>query len=292
MIVREAIGKAASYLARAGITASRLEAELLLGKVLGLDRTQLYMDYDRPLTGGEVEGYRSLLLARGREKVPVAYLTGEKSFLGLSLAIPRGVFIPRPETEELVEAAMERMAGKIREKPETPRAFLDLCTGSGAIALVLAQRFPRAAVVATDLSGEAVRTARANADRYKLGDRVTVREGDLFAAVKEGETFDLIICNPPYIPRPALEKLPLEIKRHEPLAALDGGPDGLAILRRVIAGAPRHLRPGGVLALEHGHDQAEILAALVRAAGLVAPDARLDLAGRPRILLAEKPVDR
>ncbi|MCL6615371.1 MAG: peptide chain release factor N(5)-glutamine methyltransferase [Firmicutes bacterium] len=235
--MREAIGKAASYLARACIAAARLEAELLLGKVLGLDRTRLYVDYDRPLTGEEVERFRSLLLARARERVPVAYLTGEKSFLGLSLAIPRGVFIPRPETEELVEAAVERMAKKAREEPETPLTFLDLCTGSGAIAVALARRFPSAAVVATDLSSEAVRAARGNVERHGLGDRVTVGEGDLFTAVEEGVAFDLIVSNPPYIPRPALEELPPEIKRHEPLGALDGGPDGLAVLRRIIAEA-------------------------------------------------------
>ncbi|MGQ9780477.1 MAG: peptide chain release factor N(5)-glutamine methyltransferase [Bacillota bacterium] len=286
--MREALAKAASYLARAGHEAGRLEAELLLGKVLGLDRTRLYIDYDRPLDEDEVARFRQLLLARARDKIPVAYLTGEKSFYGLSLAVPRGVFIPRPETEELVEA----VAARIRKKEAffgSPFALLDLCTGSGAVAVALARMFPAAFVLAVDISPAALQAARTNAARHGVGERVTVIEGDLFAAVEDGRLFAAVVANPPYIPGHALAGLPREVKEYEPREALDGGPDGLSVIRRIVHEAPCYLFPGGILALEHGHDQGEAVAALAAEAGLVEIETQKDLSGRPRILLAEKP---
>ncbi|NLG84240.1 MAG: peptide chain release factor N(5)-glutamine methyltransferase, partial [Firmicutes bacterium] len=265
-----------------------LEAELLLGKVLGLDRTRLYIDYDRPLEEDEIARFRELLLIRARDKIPLAYLIGEKSFGGLSFFIPRGVFIPRPETEELVEA----VAARIRKKEAfggSTFSVLDLCTGSGAVAVTLARMFPGALILAVDISPVAVQAARANAARHGVGERVTAVVGDLFTAVEAGRLFAVVVANPPYIPTPAMADLPREIREYEPREALDGGPDGLTIIRRIVEMAPRYLLPGGLLALEHGHDQGEALATLAAAAGLVGIAIQKDLAGRPRILLAEKP---
>lgn len=289
LTVRDIVNKSAAYLAAAGLESSRLEAELLVGHALDLDRTQLYVQFDRPVTEDERRTLRALLLARARERQPVAYLTGHRLFLGLDLLVPRGVFIPRPETEELVEAVAGRLAGPWRIHEERPMHLLDLCTGTGAIALTLAHRFPQAQVVAVDLAPQAVEAAAANASRLGLSDRVSVRAGDLWAALDLADSFDVVVANPPYIPRAALAALPVEVAGHEPRLALDGGPDGLEVHRRIMAGLERHLRPGGLLALEHGPEQAGQLAVLAQQAGLAGVEDRPDLAGRPRVLLAQRP---
>lgn len=286
--VREIISKSAAYLASAGLESSRLEAELLVGHALRLERMQLYVQFDRPVTEDELRVIRALLLARAKERQPVAYLTGHRVFLGLDLLVPKGVFIPRPETEELVEAAAELLAEPGRSGADLLFDLLDLCTGSGAVALALARRFPRATVTAVDLAPEAVEAAKANAARLGMGNRVTVSIGDLWDALDPTALFEAVVANPPYIPHHIIPTLPQDVG-HEPQMALDGGPDGLDVYRRIISGLGRHLRPGGLLALEHGADQAEQLAALAHQIGLVAIADRTDLAGRPRVLLARRP---
>ena len=281
--VREIISKSASYLAGAGLTAARLEAELLVGLVVGLDRTQLYVQYDRQIGEAELERLRPLLLARAKERIPVAYLTGHKYFLALDLVVPETVFIPRPETEELVEAVVSRLA----VAHEEPLTVLDLCTGTGAIALSLAKRYSSSRITAVDLSPAAVGAAMDNARRLGLAGRVHVHQGDLWEAVPP-ESFDVIVSNPPYIPTTALAELPEEVRRHEPSSALDGGADGLEFYRRIMAGVYLRLKSHGLLALEHGEEQSDAIAELARQHDLVQIEQLMDLSGRPRILLARR----
>ncbi|MGE5550764.1 MAG: peptide chain release factor N(5)-glutamine methyltransferase [Bacteroidota bacterium] len=285
--LREIVAKSAAYLAGAGLTAPRLEAELLIGAAIGLDRIQLYVQYDRPLAETEIQTMRELLRARAKERVPIAYLTGRKYFLGHALSVPRGVFIPRPETEELVEAAVTRLSA-IGVTQDQPLEILDLCTGTGAISLALAKKYGRATILAVDLSPLAVRAAEDNVKRFQLEGRLTVRQGDLWEAVPQNRVFDLIISNPPYIPSALIAGLPAEIREHEPHLALDGGEDGLLFYHRILSTSGRYLRPGGLVALEHGEDQGRPIADLARHYGLDRVAQHDDLSGCPRILLAQK----
>ncbi|GEJ58508.1 peptide chain release factor N(5)-glutamine methyltransferase [Anaeromyxobacter diazotrophicus] len=261
------------YFARAGVDAPRLTAELLLAHALGCDRVRLYLDFDKPLGPDELARYRALVKRRG-EGEPTAYLTGAKEFYGHALRVDARALIPRPETELLVEAALAAL-------PEEGAA-LDLCTGTGCVAIALALARPRARVTATDLSPEALALAAENAAR--LAAPVTLLQGDLFAPVPAGARFDVLTANPPYVPTGELAGLARELAR-EPRLALDGGPDGLSVLRRVVADAPRFLAPGGALLLEMHESHAGPLPALCREAGLAA-EVRRDLAGLPRLVVA------
>lgn len=281
--IRDILQRTAAYLGQAGIAAARLEAELLLGSVLGLDRTQLYVQYDRPVGEHELAALRPLLLRRTKDREPVTYLIGHKSFYGMDLLVPKGVFIPRPETEELVEAIAARAGEKDRAY-----AILDLCAGSGAVGLALARRLPHSTVLAVDISPAAVAAVTENATRLGVHDRVTAADGDLWAAVPEGRSFHVVVANPPYIPTAAMADLPPEVRDHEPSLALAGGTDGLDVYRRIFADLDRHLLPGGFLGLEHGADQGPQVAALARGAGLAEIESLLDMAGHPRMLLARK----
>jgi release factor glutamine methyltransferase len=262
------------YFSRTGVDAPRLTAELLLAHALGCDRVRLYLDFDKPLGPEELARYRELVKRRG-EGEPTAYLTGAKEFYGHAFRVDPRALIPRPETELLVEAALEAL-------PEEGTA-LDLCTGTGCVAIALALARPRAAVTAVDLSVEALALARENAAR--LAAPVTLLEGDLFAPVPAGARFDAVTANPPYVPAGELPGLARELRR-EPRLALDGGPDGLAVLRRLVRDAPPFLRPGGTLLLEMHESHADPLPALCREAGFARAEVRRDLAGLPRLVVA------
>jgi release factor glutamine methyltransferase len=236
--------------AERGLGTPRLDAELLLAKVVGRDRVGLYAHFDQPLSASELSAYRELIRRRfGGE--PVAYLIGEKEFHSLLLSVDKHVLVPRPDTETLVDTALSLIG-------QTGRV-LDVGTGSGAVALALKKERPGLEVVAIDQSKEAARMATQNAERLAL--ELDVRIGDLFEPVAEDAPFDLVVSNPPYIPTPEIATLSREVQR-EPRAALDGGEDGLFIIRRLIAEAPNHLRPGGALALEIGAGQAKSVSAL------------------------------
>jgi release factor glutamine methyltransferase len=266
----------------------RADAEILLAHCLGLRRIDLYVQYEKPLSGEELDRFRGFVKRRARRE-PVAYITGEKEFWSLALKVGPAVLIPRPETECLVEAALAVLP---KDGSYGPRRVLDLGTGSGAIALALAVERPGDEIIATDLSEEALSIARENARRHGVEDRVNFLEGDWFASVKTVESrFDLIVSNPPYIRQPDLEGLQPEIRHFEPVGALDGGADGIDCLTDIILAAPSYLRPSGNLLLEIGHDQQSLLTEVVSQAGCYTDAMFLkDYGGHDRVLqLRKKP---
>jgi release factor glutamine methyltransferase len=262
-----------------GIGAARLEAQLLLAHALQCSRTQLYMNFDQPLGETELASYRDLIKRRLAGE-PVAYLVHEHEFWGMTLVIEPSVLVPRPDTETVIEVARA-----LRSEPKHDRAapcrVLDLCTGSGAIALAMAKELPAATVIATELSPEAAAVARQNVEKNHLAARVEVREGDLFAPVA-GERFDLIVSNPPYIATAVIATLSVEVNR-EPIMALDGGADGLAFYDRICAAAREHLEPGGALVVEHGYDQADAVRERFERAGFRDVTNVADLGKNPRV---------
>jgi len=246
----------------------RLDAQLLLAALLQQDRAWLISHDDFALSTGLAERLRVQLQQRAKG-VPFAYLVGEQEFHGLKLQVTPDTLVPRPDTETLVDWALELLCGEER--------VVDLGTGSGAIALAIKHRHPAARVEAVDLSAAALKVAAANAQR--LGLDVQFHLGDWWQPLA-GQRFELIVSNPPYI---AGADPHLPALRHEPLGALTPGGDGLSALQSIIDGAPNHLQPGRWLLLEHGYDQAEPVAAALRARGFTDLALRHDLGGRPRV---------
>lgn len=246
---------------------------MLLSHVLGRPAAWLLAHGDEPLTPESSDTFLSLA-ARRRQGEPMAYLVGEREFMGHAFTVSPAVLIPRPETELLVEAALLAMAGR------TDPAILDLGTGSGAVAISLALALANARVTATDLSVEALAVAQHNAQRH--GVRVQWWQGDWYGALPPESQFDLIVSNPPYVckgdPHLALGDL-----RFEPLTALTDGSDGLDALRQIVSGAAHHLKPGGSLWLEHGFDQGSAVRGLLGVAGYNHVKTMVDLAGHERI---------
>jgi release factor glutamine methyltransferase len=262
---------------RQGIDSPRRDAELLIGSALGLDRVGVYVNFDRPLEAGELTRIRTLVARRARRE-PLQYILGETEFWSLPFRVCPAVLIPRPDTEILVEEALKRAA------PEA--AILDLGTGSGALAVVLAHELPKASVTACDLSPEALAVAADNARRNGVGERLQLLEQD-FGKPCSGE-FDLILSNPPYITTGEMEDLMPEVRDHEPHLALAGGEDGLDAIRAILSVAPAALRPGGWLLLEVGQGQADRVEALLAAAGLSETFQRRDYADIPRVVGGKK----
>jgi release factor glutamine methyltransferase len=246
----------AAYFKSKGIDSPRSTAELLLAYMLEITRIELYLKYDQPMIQIELARYRELIQRRVRRE-PVAYIMGEKEFWAMSLIVNRYVLIPRPETECLVELALT----EIPENPAgAPAEILELGTGSGAIILALAAERPGHRYLALDYSFEALRVSQKNACRHGLAPAVEFICGDWFSPFKLTRArFDLIVSNPPYIPTADINGLQAEITQFEPRSALDGGRDGTDCLKRIIDAAPDYLRPGGVLVLEIGYDQAELV---------------------------------
>jgi len=267
--------------AERGLGTPRLDAELLVAHVLALPRVQLYVQFERVLSPDELGALRELIKRRqGGESI--AYLTGRKEFWKFEFAVDARVLVPRPDTETLVEEALARLG---QGEGGAPR-IADVGTGSGALAITLAKLRADAAVFASDASAAALEVARANAER--LGATVTFVEGDLGAPLAPHAPFALIVANLPYIPSGDLPALPADV-RSEPALALDGGADGLELVRRLVADAPGLLGPGGALALEIGAGQAEATRALLLAAGFTDVQTRKDLASVERIVSGVKP---
>jgi release factor glutamine methyltransferase len=270
---------AAGDLARRGIEGTpRLDAELMLGRALGVDRVKLIIDARRPLTPEELARFRELLVRRRRAE-PIAYILGEREFYGLRFAVNRHVLIPRPDTETLVEVALARTRGA-----HMYGRALDVCTGSGCVAIAFARERPTWHVTGSDISPEAVEVARHNALRLGTIWNVDFREGDLLAACEGEAPYDLIIANPPYVPDGDVPTLSPDIKNHEPHGALCGGPDGLALIRRLVKAAPRLLAPAGVLAMEVGSDQAERVAKGLGLYGFAEVQREKDYGGIERVV--------
>lgn len=265
------VGEALRRARTAGL--DRLEAQQLLAHACGAPRAWLIAHGESLLDEQQAAAWQRLLERRSRGE-PLGYLLGRVEFYGLELAVDPRVLIPRPDTETLVDWAVERVQASADRA--APLEAVDLGTGSGAIALALRSACPQARLTAVDASTAALALARQNADRLALP--VEFLEGDWWQAVGE-RRFDLAVANPPYI---AAGDPHLPALRHEPQAALVSGADGADDLRRIVARAPAHLRPGGWLLLEHGFDQAELVCALLVAGGFEAVQTRRDLAGRPR----------
>lgn len=269
--VLEVIQATTAYFQKSGMESPRLNIEHLLAHVLGKKRMELYMEFDRPLSERELEPLRGLVKRRAAGE-PLQHLLGTAEFHGRSFLSDKRGLVPRPETEQLCELVQAGGAAK---------RVLDVGTGSGVIALTLAAAWPEAQVEAVDLSPDALGLARENAARLGLTDRVRFVQSDLLAGV-EGE-FDLIVANLPYIARDEIPTLSREVQ-HDPMAALDGGPDGLDVFRRFVPEVTKHLK--GRLALEMGHDQAAPLAELLAAHNFQDIRPQTDYQGKDRFLFA------
>jgi len=266
-----------------GMESARLDAELLLSEALGLDRIRLIMESRRPLSPGELAGFRELIKRR-RAGEPIAYILGRREFFGLSFRVDRRVLIPRPDTEALVEVALERTQARYMFG-----TALDLCTGSGCVAISFAKRRPTWRVTATDLSEPALALACENALRLGAVFGMRFLSGDLFAPLAADERFDLVTANPPYVPEADVAALDPGIRDFEPKLALSAGADGLALIRRILQEGVSHLGPGGVLALEVQYDQADRVVELFAEAGLVDVEKRRDLGGHERVVSGRRP---
>jgi release factor glutamine methyltransferase len=265
------------------IPSPRLEAELLIAHALGLKRVELYTRHDQPLKDDELATVRSLI-ERRRKLEPMAYITGVREFYARPFAVDRRVLIPRPETEEVVGAALELLPAPI---DGVTHAVLDLCVGSGAIAVTLACERKDLVVDATDLSPDAIAVAEVNAKRLGVADRVRLHCGSLYEPIGDAR-YALVISNPPYIATGDIATLMKDVRDFEPHLALDGGPDGVKVLAPLVRGAPAHLVEGGVLVVEIGADQGARAKALAEDAGLVDVEVRRDLAGRERMLVGRR----
>ncbi len=283
---REASRTSAEYLRKAGIATARLDAEVLLRHVLGMEQTDFYLSMDEAMDGTDEREFHKLLSRRaGRE--PVAYITGHKEFWSLDFIVTPQVLIPRPETELLVELALKL---SMPIAATSRRKILDLGTGSGAIAVSLAKDLPQARVCAADISAGAIEVARLNARRHGVEERMDFFSGDLFEPVtEEREGYDLIVANPPYIRSGDLAGLAPEIREWEPATALEGGADGLLYYRRIIAAAGDYLKSGGSILLELGDAMGEAVARLFADAGGFEPaQVYRDYAGQERVIVAAK----
>jgi len=270
------------YLQGKGIASGRLDAEHLLAHVVGVNRLQLYLDFERPLGRDELDGFRPLLKRRAARE-PLQYILGRQPFRELDLVVAPGVLIPRPETELLVG---EVLAWVEREGREAPTA-LEVGAGSGAICLSLAHEGYFTHITATDISADALELTRRNGDAAALGDKVDLRLGSLFEPLDNGVRFDVIVSNPPYVAEVDEASLEPEVRDWEPRDALFAGHDGLDVIRVMISEARRYLKDGGLFALEVGADQPRRVAELMRETGQYA-EVRIirDYSGRERFVLA------
>ncbi len=296
MLIRDALREGRRLLEAAGSEEAALETELLLLRSLRWDRVRLYQRLTAEMPPKARQRYQRLM-SRRLQHEPLAYILGHREFFGLDFAVTRAAIIPRPETEVLVELtiayARDRFAG-------APFALADVGVGCGAIAVAVAVSLPNARILAIDISKRALALARRNAQRHRVQDRITFLWGDLLEPLRErpayyepnrgtspdsGQRVDVIVANLPYVPTADLAAAPPEIREHEPRRGLDGGPDGLRLIRRLLGQAPHHLRAGGALFAEIGDTHGPAVASLARAAF---PSSRIevrpDLAGLDRVL--------
>lgn len=280
--IRKVVRWSEGDFATRGIASPRLDSELLVAHALGIDRVKLYMDLDRPLLPAELATVRELVMRR-RKREPIAYILGRREFWGRAFEVSPAVLIPRPETETLVERALALLP------LDREARVVDLCTGSGCVGITLAAERPLVTAVLTDLSAAALAVAARNAEKHRVTARLELREGDLFAALREGERFAVITANPPYLAERELAECAPDVREHEPRMALVAGPNGDEILARVAAGARAHLEPGGCVLSEIGAGQGPRARALYTDAGLRDVELLVDLAGLDRVVVGFAP---
>ena len=280
MRLDDALAQAATRLANQGVESPRLDAEILLAHTLGLNRAAVLSRPEQRLTPKQLTHYRNLVARRG-DREPLAYVVGHREFFGLDFKVDYRVLIPRPETELLVEHALE-----IAKRKTAPLLIADVGSGSGAIAVAMAAHLPEATIYALDQSPDALEVVVENARRHHVGGRVQCLHSDLLSALCG--PVDLITANLPYVRSDEWPDLAPEIRDHEPRAALDGGPDGLDLIGRLLETADPHLRPSGAMLLEIGAGQGAAATALARAS---IPQARVqliqDYAGLDRLVIIE-----
>ena len=289
--IKRVLDWTSGYLERKGDEHPRLSAEWLLANVCGLSRVELYVNFDKPLEAGELDAMHAAIERRAAGE-PLQYVTGEMPFRHIVLKCERGVLIPRPETEVLVDAALEGVDAAAEKGDEEvgPVRVLEVGTGTGCIALSIASERPGTLVTATDLSPRAAELAARNREALGLEEAVDVIECDLATGVSPDlmGSFSVLVSNPPYIPTQVLrDEVPAEVADFEPELALDGGDDGLDVFRRLVELAPEALAPGGMLAVELFEGALDAAADLVRAqGGWGSVEVREDLTRRPRVLVA------
>ncbi|MBF0162894.1 MAG: peptide chain release factor N(5)-glutamine methyltransferase [Magnetococcales bacterium] len=277
--IRTLLAWSTPWLGQRGIDSPRLDGELLLAKALGLRRIDLFLDPHRPLTPTELGAFKALIVRRAARE-PVAHILGMREFWGIEFESSGAALIPRPETELLVETVLAHFPDR-----STPLAILEPCVGSGALLCALLKEYPQAEGVGSDLSAEALALARCNVERCGHAARVTLVEGDLDASVAEEREFDVVVVNPPYIASGELEGLQPEVRDWEPRLALDGGADGLVLLKRLPALFRRRMRSGGVAVTEIGYDQGEAVVALFRRDGFEGVELLRDYHRLPRAVV-------
>ena len=268
------------FLAQKGYDESRLTSELLLSHVLGLPRLNLYLQFDRPLNQEELARFKGAFQRRLAHE-PLQYIVGECEFMGLRIAVDKRVLIPRPETEDVVSCALDAL----RSRNGQSLTILDIGTGSGNMAVALAKSLPRATVTAVDVSTDALDVARANAEAHGVHN-ISFQRWDVLGDLPADWRFDMIVANPPYVSLHDFESVQEEIRNYEPRQAVTDGGDGLKFIRRILGVAPKHLVPGGAVAMEIAYGQEGDARALASAAGLRQVDVRRDFVGVPRVLIA------
>jgi len=290
MTIREALAEGSSLLGNPSsssfIDTPGLDAELLLTEIMRLNRAEFIAHGSESITRKENELYLRLL-ERRRNGECVAYILGHREFRGLEFTVNPNVLVPRPDTETLVEAALEYIDFWKQTKGPSQQpnclTLLDLCTGSGAIAVALKNERPFLSVCASDISAEAIQTARFNAERF-LKDSISFVRSDLFENIID--KYDIIVSNPPYVPSGVIETLAPEVRR-EPRLALDGGSDGLELIRKIISASPDHLFPGGVIIFEASPEQMPVIRHFLETGGFNSIRIHRDLSGKERVISAK-----
>jgi release factor glutamine methyltransferase len=280
MKILEVIQRTAPFFEKHGVESPRLTIELLLAHLLKKRRLDLYLEFERELDAATLEKLREMVRRRAAGE-PLQYITGEAEFCGMKFAVDRRVLIPRPETELLVETTLGRIANS-----KSPIAIIDLCTGSGCVAVALAKKIEAAEVYATDVSAEALAVAEENAKRHNVEKKIRFFRGDLLEILPDSLMVDAIVSNPPYIASGDLARLPKEVREFEPVQALVAGEDGLNFYRRIVGNARRFLLPTGFLCLELGDGQCPAVSRLCAENGWTMEDVVKDLQGKERVMVA------
>ncbi|MDQ7781290.1 MAG: peptide chain release factor N(5)-glutamine methyltransferase [Desulfomonilaceae bacterium] len=276
--VKDVLEWTADYFRTKGIRTARLDAEVLLAHSLRVDRLHLYLNLDRPLEPSERARYRELIQRRARRE-PVARIVGTKEFWSIPFRIVPGVLIPRPDTETLVEVVLREVEGRSELR------LLEIGTGTGAVPIAVLKENPGVRMLATDVNMRALHITRLNARDAGVLQSLDVAAMDLFEGLRPGTEFDLICSNPPYIPTGDIQGLDPEVRDFEPLNALDGGPDGLDLIRRLVVGSKDHLAKGGSLILEIGATQGDAVRGILRRmGGMTNVETFHDLSGRTRVI--------